>query len=411
MSGTPWLSIVGVDEGGFGAIGDAARRLIARAELIVGGERHLAMLPEAGLDSGAERRCWESPLERTVSAILEKRGRDVAIIATGDPFCYGIGVTMAKHVPTEEMTVLPAPGAFALATARLGWSRAEVDCLTLHGRPLSLLESALAPGNRLLLLSNDGSTPAAVADFLLERGYGESRMVALSHLGGDDERAEEALAKDWNGRRVPDLNTVALDLASTPGSAVYPRVPGLPDDAFEHDGQMTKRDVRAMTLARLMPMRGHLLWDVGAGSGSISIEWMRAIPGYPGATARAIAIERKPERLARIARNAEALGTPGLRIVDGEAPKVLSELPPPDAIFVGGGASRPGLIELCWAALKPGGRMVANGVTLEAEARLIALRSELGGELTRIAVSRAEPVGPFIGWRPAMPVTQWSHVK
>lgn len=399
---TPWLSIVGLGEDGLAGLSPAARGLVDAAEVLIGGERHLAMLPE----DGRERLTWPSPLLALVDDILARRGQAVCVLATGDPLAYGIGSTLVGRVPIEEITIIPGASAFSLAAARLGWILAEVDCLTLHGRPLALLEPYIQPGAKLLLLSNGPETPAAVAARLLARGAGKSAMTALAHMGGSRESRISASAEDWGDPEVPALNTLAVDCRLDAGAPLLPRVPGLPDEAFRNDGQLTKREQRAVTLAALAPVAGQLLWDVGAGCGSIAIEWMRAAP-----RARAIAVEHNKARIAMIAENAEALGAPQLQIVEGKAPPALEGLEPPEAVFLGGGLSTPGLIDACWAALKPGGRLVANAVTLEGEQVLTAWQSRAGGRLTRIAVARAEAVGPFRGWRPLMPVTQLSAVK
>lgn len=397
-----WLSVVGLGYEGLDGAPALARRLIGEAELLVGGERHLAMVPP----NGAERRGWATPLRETVSEILRWRGRRVVVLATGDPMWYGVGVTLARAVAREEMLVLPAPSAFSLACSRLGWPVAEVECLTLHGRPLTLLNAFLAPGARLIVLSEDDATPAAVARLLTERGYGPSRLSVLETMGDAAERIVEGTAAEWREAACADVNTIAIACIAGRDAVVLPRLPGLPDEAFRHDGQLTKREVRAATLAALAPLPGDRLWDVGAGCGSVAIEWLRQHRSLT-----AVAVERAPERLALIAENAASLGTPQLAVVAGEAPAALAGLPPPDAVFIGGGLTVPGLAERCWQVLRPGGRLVANAVTVEGEARLVELRAEVGGTLTRIAVSRAEPVGPFAGWRPLMPVTQLAAAK
>ena len=399
---TPWLSIVGLGEDGVPGLAPAARALLDNAEVLIGGTRHLDMVP----DDGRERLTWPSPLDAIVEEIARRRGRRVCVLATGDPMHYGIGVTLAKAVPMDEMVVIPAPSAFSLACARLGWILSEVETLTLHGRPLAILQPAIQPGARLLLLSNDAATPDQVAELLRARGYGPSRMVVLEHMGGAKERRLDATAEAWQPGRVADFNTIAVDCLAGPDAALLPRTPGLPDEAFRHDGQMTKREVRAVTLSALQPVPGQLLWDLGAGSGSVAIEWMRSHP-----RCRAVAIERHAARIALIAGNAAALGTPGLEIVEGEAPGALDGLEAPDAAFIGGGLRADGNFETCWDRLKPGGRLVANAVTVEGEGALARWRAELGGELIRIAVSRAGAVGPYTGWRPLMPVTQLRAVK
>ncbi len=399
---TPWLAIVGLGEDGLPGLAPAARALLDNAEVLIGGTRHLDMVP----DDGRERLTWPSPLGAIVEEIARRRGQRVCVLATGDPMHYGIGVTLAKAVPMDEMVIIPAPSAFSLACARLGWTLSEVEPLTLHGRPLALLHPAIQPGARLLLLSNDAATPDQVAELLRARGYGPSRMVVLEHMGGAKERRLDATAEAWQPGRVADFNTIAVDCLAGPDAALLPRTPGLPDEAFRHDGQMTKREVRAVTLSALQPVPGQLLWDLGAGSGSIAIEWMRSHP-----RCRAIAVERYADRIALIAGNAAALGTPGLEIVEGEAPGALDGLEAPDAAFIGGGLRADGNFETCWDRLKPGGRLVANAVTVEGEQALARWRAELGGELIRIAVSRAGAIGPYTGWRPLMPVTQLRAVK
>lgn len=398
----PWLSLIGIGEDGLAGLTPAARRLVDDAEVLIGGERHLAMVPP----DGRERLAWPSPLAALLDEIERRRGQRVCVLATGDPLWYGIGVSLLKRIPRAEMTLLPGLSAFALAAARLGWPLAEVQTLTLHGRPLALLQSFIQPGARLLILSEGAETPAAVAALLCERGYGESRMTVLEHMEGVAERRLEGTAESWRVNDVAALNTLAVDCIAGPAAALLPTTPGLPDEAFRHDGQMTKREMRAVTLASLAPVAGQLLWDVGAGCGSVAIEWMRAAP-----RSRAVAIERKAERRAMIAENAEALGTPLLEIVAGEAPTALAGLEAPDAVFIGGGVSSQDVIEACWAALKPGGRMVANAVTLEGEQALLAWQQREGGALSRLSVSRAEAVGPFQGWRPMMPVTHYAQTK
>ncbi len=399
---THWLAIVGIGEAGLASLDAGARQLVEAAELLVGGERHLAMVP-AGK---AERLRWEAPLSRTVEKILARRGSKVVVLATGDPMWFGVGVTLARQVPVAEMTILPQPSAFSLAAARLGWPLADVDCLTLHGRPLEILNSAVAPGVRLLLLSHDGTTPAAVARRLAELGYGRSPIAVLEHMDGAKERRIDSRAADWRIELTADLNTIAVECVADANAPRRSRVAGLPDEAFRHDGQLTKREYRAAALARLAPLPGEYLWDVGAGAGSIAIEWLRTHRSL-----QAHAIESDVGRVALIEANAAALGVPQLKIRHGKAPEALEGLPQPDAIFIGGGLTVPNLAERCWAALRPGGRLVAHAVTTEGEGRLLALQATIGGDLTRLSVSRAEPVGGYLGWKPLMPVTQLAAVK
>ena len=397
-----WLSVVGLGEEGLEGLSPAARRMVETAEVLIGGDRHLAMLPE----DERERLTWPQPLLDLIPEIERRRGRRVCVLATGDPLAYGIASTLLRFIDPAEMLILPAPSAFSLACARLGWPLHAVETITLHGRPLALLQSHILPGARLVLLTDDGTTPAKVAALLRERGYGPSALTVLEHMGGPDEQRREGTAADWGNLQVADFHTLAVDCRPEPGAPLLPKVPGLPDTAFKHDGQMTKREVRAATLAALAPVPGQRLWDVGAGCGSIAIEWMRAAPG-----AEAIAIERAPARAAMIAANSEALGTPKLSLIEGEAPGALEGLPAPDAVFLGGGLTASGLFDRAWAALGSGGRLVANAVTLEGEQALAAWHGQVGGSLTRIAVSRAEPVGGRLGWRPLMTVTQFAVEK
>ncbi|MGH7098450.1 MAG: precorrin-6y C5,15-methyltransferase (decarboxylating) subunit CbiE [Stellaceae bacterium] len=398
----PWLAVIGLGEDGLPGLAPAARALIETAEVLAGGARHLAMMPQ----SAAERLPWERPFARTVDALAARRGRRVVVLASGDPLWYGVGVTLAHRFSAAEMTILPQPGAFALAAARLAWPLAECATLSLHGRPLDGLRLHLAPHRRLLVLSENGATPRAVAELLTRLGWGPSRMTVLAHLGGAQESLVVAAAEAWGAREVPDLNTIALECRAAPGTRASSRLPGLPDDAFLHDGQLTKREVRAVTLSALAPLPGQVLWDIGAGCGSVAIEWLRS-----GAGCAAIAVERRVERAALIARNAAMLGVPDLRLVTGAAPAALAGLPRPDAVFLGGGLDTPGLLESLWAALRPGGRLVANAVTLDGEARLFAFQREHGGALARLAVSRAAPLGPHLAWPPALPVTQFAAEK
>ena len=392
-----WLAVVGIGEDGLAGLAPVGRALVETAQVLVGGARHLGMVPEGG----AERLLWERPLDRTIAAIAARRGRNVTVLASGDPLWYGIGVTLAGRFSREEMTIVPQPSAFSLAAARLGWPVADCAIVTLHGRPLDTLRLHLAPGRRILALSEDRDTPCAVAQLLTGLGWGPSRLTVLAHLGGTCEAVIEGDAQSWGNRRVADLNTIAIACRAAPGTRALPLFAGLPDNAFEHDGQLTKREVRAATLAALAPLPSETLWDVGAGCGSIAIEWLRAGEGRSAA-----AIERNPMRAAIIARNAASLGVPRLRIVAGAAPEALDGLPVPDAIFAGGGVGEPGLLPLLWTKLRPGGRLVANVVTAEGEARLLDWHTSYGGELTRVAISRAEPLGPRHLWRSLAPVTQ-----
>ena len=398
----PWLAIVGIGEDGIAGLNAAARTLVDTAEILVGGERHLAMVPSGGV----ERLTWQRPFSDTIGAIAARRGRRVVVLASGDPSWYGVGAVLARHFPIGEMTILPHPGAFSLAAARLGWAIADCTVLSLHGRPVDTLRLHLAPHRRLLLLSEDGTAPRAVAHLLTELGWGPTRLTVFEHLGGPREAMLSEEAQHWGERQSADLNTIAVECRAGPEARPLSRFAGLPDDAFEHDGQLTKREVRAMTLAVLAPLPGERLWDVGAGCGSIAIEWLRAIEGGD-----AVTIERDPDRAAMIARNAAALGVPGLNIVTGTAPQVLAGLDAPDAVFIGGGISDPELLPTAWDALRPGGRLVANIASLAGERMLLDWQARYGGVLTRIAVSHVAPLGMQEAWRPLLPVTQLAATK
>lgn len=397
-----WLAILGIGEDGVEGLTAAARALISGAELVVGGARHLALAD--GLIRG-ERLAWPTPIGAAIPTICARRGSPVAVLASGDPFCYGIGPKLLRHIPAEETLCLPAPSAFSLACARLGWSLPDAGTITFCGRPIEPIAPLLQPGARILALSADAATPAAVAAFLRERGFGPSRVHVLEALGGPRERVRVTTA-DRLDFEVDALNLLAIEVVAGPDARVIPLASGLADDAFEHDGQITKREIRAVTLSSLAPRRGELLWDVGCGSGSIGIEWMLRHPAN-----RAVAIDANAERAARTARNAASLGVPGLEVVTGAAPEALAGLPLPDAVFIGGGAQDDGVLDTAWQALRPGGRLVVNGVTVETEAALISGRARLGGTLTRLSVERLDRIGTLHGFRPAMTVTQWAVVK
>ncbi|MGN2382627.1 precorrin-6y C5,15-methyltransferase (decarboxylating) subunit CbiE [Pseudomonas juntendi] len=392
---TPWLTVVGIGEDGFPGLGKQARRALLGATKIVGSPRQLALLPHC---TRAEQLPWPSPF--SLNPVLALRGEPVCVLASGDPMFYGVGASLARLVPAAEMRVLSMPSSCALAAARLGWPVQDLHVVSLVARPLAALNAHLYSGLPLLVLSNDGDSPAAIAALLCERGFGPSRVQVFEHLGGEAERTLVGTAQDWPHTDIAALNLVAIDCQATPHAPRHHRLAGLPDSAFRHDGQLTKRDVRAMTLARLAPQPGELLWDVGAGCGSIGIEWMRAHPAC-----RALAIEADEGRQGFIEHNRDALGVPGLQLVRGKAPAALHGLEPPDAIFIGGGVTREGVLDLCWASLRPGGRLVANAVTLQSELALAHFRQQHGGELTRVHVAHAQPLGAFDTWRQALPIT------
>ncbi|EFQ65835.1 precorrin-6Y C5,15-methyltransferase (decarboxylating) [Pseudomonas fluorescens WH6] len=398
---SPWLTVVGIGEDGFKGLGRNARHALLRATRIIGAQRQLDLLPVC---IRGERQLWPSPF--SLEPVLAKRGEPVCVLASGDPMLYGVGVSLARQITAEELLILPAPSSVSLAAARLGWPLQDVVTLSVVARPFAAINAHLASGVRLLVLSNDGGSPALIAALLTEAGFGPSRLAVFEHLGGANERRLDGLAADWQHLSTADLNLVAIDCLASSDTPRLSRLAGLPDSAFRHDGQLTKRDVRAMTLARLAPMPGELLWDVGAGSGSIGIEWMRTHP-----SCRALAIEADEGRQGLIEHNRDALGVPGLHLVRGTAPDALHGLPTPDAIFIGGGVTRDGVLDACWQQLRPGGRLVANAVTLQSEMTLMNWRAQHGGELTRIHVAQAQPLGEFDTWRQALPITLLDVVK
>lgn len=399
----PWLTIVGLGEDGLAGLGDEAKRCIAAASIVFGGARHLEL---TGPLIQGERHVWLSPFERSIEAVVALRGTPVVVLASGDPFFFGVGVTLTRHIGPAEMRALPAPSSFSFAASRLGWALQDAATVSLHGRSVDLIRPHLQPGSRVLALTSDEHGPAALAALLAASGFGQSKLTVLEALGGVHERVTSQIASDFSLNAINPLNICAVEVVAGEGARVLPLTKGLDDGLFEHDGQITKREIRALTLSALAPRRGELLWDIGAGSGSIGIEWMLSDPAM-----KAIAIEGSAERAARIGRNAVSLGVPGLIVVQATAPAALQGLPSPDAIFVGGGGSEDGVMDAAVAALKPGGRMAANAVTTQMEAVLLEHHARLGGSLIRIDIARASPVGAMTGWRPAMPVTQWSWVK
>ena len=400
------ICVVGIGADGWASLTAEGRAAVLGADLLLGGERQLHFVPD---DVPGERRPWPKQLTTLVDELpaLVAAGRTIAVLASGDPLLHGVGATILRRIGDQvDVRVIPAISSFALACARLNWPRGDVELVSATSRIAETVAVALQPGRRIVVLGFGPSTAAQIARVARERGFGASRLVVLEELGGAAERIEESTADDWPADRdAAALHVVALEVRGT--GPLLGRAPGLPDDAYEHDGQITKRDVRAITLAALVPVAGQLLWDVGAGSGSVAIEWLRAAPG-----SRAVAIERDPARAERIARNALALGVPSLRVVTGEAPGVLDELGErPDAIFIGGGLTTYGLLTRCRKLLGPGGRLVANVVTVEGETLVARAQAEQGGRLKRIAVSHAAPLGAFTGWRPAMSITQYElHV-
>jgi precorrin-6Y C5,15-methyltransferase (decarboxylating) len=398
-----WLAILGIGEDGVEGLSATARALIESATLVVGGARHMSLA--APLIRG-ERLVWPSPLSDAFPAILARRGAPVAVLASGDPYCFGVGATLRAAVPVAETICIPVPSAFSLACACLGWAAQEVATISFCGRPLEEIVPLLQPGARILALSADAGTPARLADLLRCHGFGPSALHVLQALGGPHERIVTTTAEAGPGGRIDPLNLIALEIRADMNARPIPLASGITEEFFEHDGQITKSEVRAITLAALSPHPGALLWDIGAGSGSIGIEWMLRHKAN-----RAVGIEVRADRAARAGRNALALGVPALRIVVGSAPAALADLPAPDAVFVGGGAQDDGVMDAAWRALRPGGRMVVNAVTIETEALLFAAHRTRGGTLTRLSVDRLGDVGGMHGFRRAMTVTQWAATK
>jgi precorrin-6B C5,15-methyltransferase / cobalt-precorrin-6B C5,C15-methyltransferase len=395
----PPVTVVGIGADGWDGLSSRGAAAVSAAQVIIGGRRQLDLLPDAVTGM---RVPLPSPLLPGLKVVIgDHADASIVVLASGDPMFHGIGSTLVRLLGADQVTVLPHPSSVSLAAARLGWALDDIEVVSAVGRPLDLVHPALQPGRRLLVLVAEQRAAADIHSLLEARGFGSSPVTVLADLGGDAESVAPARAAPPSR-----LAIIAIECVADPDATLLPRTPGLPDNAFDHDGQITKHEIRAVALAALAPVPGQLLWDVGAGSGSIGIEWMRVHPA-----SRAIAIEPRAERRDRIARNATALGVPGLRIVAGTAPAALVNLPRPDAVFIGGAVTGAGVVPTCVAALVPGGRIVANAVTIEGEQALVAWRKQLGGTLTRIAVERADPLGSFTTWRPALPVVQWSLRK
>ncbi len=401
-----WLSVVGIGEDGWDGLNRESKQAVESAELLYGAARQLDLIPTAG--SSAIRIAWPSPMMPAVEQILtDYRGKKrVTVLASGDPMLHGVGVSLTRQLSPAEFRVIPQVSAFSLACARLGWPMAETTLITLVNRPIEQFLRHLYPDQRLVIFSEDGSTPATVARLLTESGYGSSTMDVFENLGGSSERNTRELAASWRNEQCGKLNLIAVLCAPDEGTKPLSLAPGLPDDTFDTDGQLTKREVRAVTLARLAPLPNQTLWDVGAGTGSIGIEWMRLHP-----SCSCIAFEAREDRATRIRENAARFGVPNLEVIQGTAPSTFADLSSPEAIFIGGDVSNDDLFDACWAKLSPGGRLVSNAVTLQSEARLIARHQLYGGDLMRMMISRADVIGGSYGWRPMMPITQWTVTK
>lgn len=402
----PAVVVAGIGADGWDGLGRSAREAVAGVEVLFGSARQLALVPE---EFGGERIRWPSPLVPALPGLFERyRGRRVGVLASGDPMFYGIGATLAGLLGSAALRVFSQPSSASLACARLGWGLERTPVVSVVGRPLAAVLPELTHRRRLLVLSADQDSPGQLAELLRDSGFGASTVTVLEQLGGPGERIRSAVAADWRLPAGDPLNIVAIECVADPKCPRATRIAGLPDELFGGDGQLTKAEVRALTLSALAPAPGELLWDIGGGSGSIAIEWCRTDPAC-----RAISFERLDHRRRQIADNAAALGVPHI-IVRGEAHSELAGTvgqAPPDAIFVGGGLTQSGLLETCWSHLRQYGRLVANAVTAESEALLLRWAGAHGGELRRFQVYRAEPLGGFTTWRPQLPVTQWSVIK
>ena len=397
-----WLTVVGMGEDGWEGLSNRARLAIKSTDVIVGANRLISLLPK----TKAEIHEWPQPFSAVVEQIKPLAGRNTVILATGDPMNYGVVRKLMEFIPFDDMTIIPQVSAFSLAAARMGWSLPDCDCFTIHGRPAANVETFIQPNARLLVLTEDGTSVTEVCRRLIARGFEESKITVLENMGSADERMTSFVANanpnlDWS-----PLNVLSVHCIAGAQAKIFSRVAGLSDDAFVHDGQLTKREVRAATLAALAPAPDQMLWDIGAGCGSVSIEWMRVARGC-----EAIAIEHNEDRLKMIATNADQLGTPRLKVIAGKAPDALVGLRAPDAVFIGGGVGNEGVFDAAWQNLKSGGRMVCNVVTIEGEMHLYDLQEKHGGELVRMDVSTLTQVGPYRALKPRMSVVQWRVMK
>ena len=394
------IEVVGLSARGWQDLPERLRATIRYAEVLLGSRRHFNLIPSF---PDQQRLPWPTPLREGLPTLLSQVGdRRIVALASGDPLVAGIGSTLVDMLGADAVHIHPAVSSVALARARMGWPEETTELVRLRGGDLDGVRRYLFPAQRLIILSRDGDSPAEVAQLFTDAGYGDSTITVLGDLDTEAESRLDVMARDWTGR-APTLNVICVACAGADSAASL--TPGLPDDIFDHDGQLTKRDLRAAALARLMPRPGDLLWDVGAGAGSIAIEWLRSDP-----RCRAIAIERDGDRVKRIRGNAEALGVPGLDVLHGEAPDALTSLERPDAVFVGGGGTFETL-EQAWSALRGGGRLVVHAVTQETEVIIVDCWRRYGGQLTRHSVEHLEPIGRYHGWRPARPVVQWSAIK
>ena len=395
-----WLNIIGIGENGEESLCTHSLKLIKEARVIVGAERHFKII-ESALPQDFKRIVWQTPISKTINEIAAHKGMSVVVLSTGDPMHFGIGVTLSEHFSGAEMSVTPYLSAFSMVCSRLLWPSNKVDLISLHGRPLEILRSKLADNARIISLTQNGETPIKVAKELTNLGYGKSIIHVFENLGGSKEKKITCKAQNWKETHLEKLNTIAIECKSEDRAKRFAGGLGLPDKAFRNSSLLTKREIRVLTLSALKPMLTGLLWDIGAGSGSISIEWLLA-----NSNNEAIALEKNKDVCVLIAENANNLGVPRLKIEHGLAPNSFISLPDPDAIFVGGGISIPGVLDECWQRLKPGGRLVANAVTIKSEYTLQKFYENYGGKLNRISISRATPIGSHVAWKPLNPITQ-----
>ena len=401
----PWLTIIGIGDNGLDGLSKESISKINNAEYVFGGERHLSFIP----DNGIKKILWENPIKNSVERIISLKSRPVCVLASGNPLWHGIGNTLLKYISVDEMLIHPSPSVFSLACAKVGWDLNDVEAISLHTNPVSVIGKYLQQGIKLFLLTKNSKTPIEVVDYLNKHGFNKSKFIIFENLGGVNENITTTTVESFDLKDISRLNVICIECIADTDTNYYSCVPGLPNEIFNNDGQITKREIRAATLAKLTPFKDDLLWDIGAGSGSISIEWMRS-----GKNLKAIAIECNSRRIEFLKKNAIELGVPNLEIIQGKAPDILLGLKKPNAIFIGGGLSGNNgieIIEKSINSLLPNGRLVINAVTIETEILLINNCKKYGGDLTKIAVSKVKKVGSSIAWDDYMPVVQWSYHK